>query len=213
MKASWDAIKGKIWLYTDGSGMEPTSGFAKSMTNGYVIMEDGLQIPEDEFYDYAEPLVDDGSSHGQQAHKTRNDEKHEQMGRGAGEGRQIIDQMVGQTDAMGIPLLKTEASNNEQNQKPTIPSEVINKPNANIPVSPLIALIEKSKKTDRKISITIEVPLIDKKVYNLLSETYGDEEMEIVIQHMINKIGDDKVKDAFESKIIDFYAKKKTGQK
>lgn len=203
MKPSWNEIKDKIWMYDDGDG-QTGSGFATEIFEGYVIMEDGMQIPVDEFHQMTQSAIDDGSDVSMDI-GNHNNKPHEQMGKGANEGRQMMDNMVGQTDVNGIPQMKFEGD-----QKPLraalvdqpITKEIIDQ---NAPVSPLLALIDKSKLTPKKISVTMEIPLLDKRMYNILKDTYGDEEIEMVAEHLINKVGFDELKEAFIDRLRQHY--------
>jgi len=76
--------------------------------------------------------------------------------------------------------------------------------NSNLPSSPLRDLLSSRKKNPTSISIEIDIDLVKKDFYNIIDESY-DNAIDYVIEHVMNNLTIDQVKDSIKKKLIMYY--------
>lgn len=127
-----------------------------------------------------------------------------------------------ETDESGIPILPgvTKPSNPASHGDiPSHPMVSHDQPDSNkgkgvqakkkVAISsPLAALIEKAKKEKVSITITVDVELINKGLYDMLQESYPDEFDEVFVQSVINNVNAQEgnvIEEAFKESIKNSY--------
>lgn len=77
----------------------------------------------------------------------------------------------------------------------------------------LPSLLDNAKKKTKKISISLEIDTIDTKLVRLLSESFGEESRESVIEYMVNSLSMDDVRSAIKTRISKMYVPPKSATK
>lgn len=115
------------------------------------------------------------------------------------------------TDEEGNPILGTNPSGGgggdgmgELSEIVTTPTEYKKNQVANDPV---IKLLEKANTTENILSIEIPVQLVDKKLFNVLVESFGEESKETICKFVMDSVSPEHFKDAVMKMIEEHYGK------
>lgn len=100
-----------------------------------------------------------------------------------------------------IEAPRVEATTKVSAPKVNLPSA---QNNSNLPSSPLRDLLSSRKKNPTSISIEIDIDLVKKDFYNIIDESY-DNAIDYVIEHVMNNLTIDQVKDSIKKKLIMYY--------
>lgn len=211
-------VKDKLWLYypENGDG-QPDTVTVTSVVHKTVTLSNGDQIPAARFYEMCEPAIDDSPMESEEGIQNKelieslgleldlDQEGVEQKPRQA--GYDPVSELMGnvQFDENGIPILGNEPPKQKslQPQRKSlseIPRQEVNKHD-----SPLIALVEKGQFKTIELVVKLQVPTVNKTIFNALIETYPDEEINLLLDHLINKIGIENIKDAVKLKMHQYY--------
>jgi len=209
VKVEFGLVKDKPWIfYKDGE--EPITVFVTEVYGKTVKFNNGDSVHVDRFYELCEPAIDeepmddiitDNNLIMEGLEDVIETEEH----RNGGTASPIEDLMAGiQFDENGVPISDARSQNNA----PRAEHQMEVRPQAIIPQqheSPLITLTEKGKTKLTKITFTIDFPTVDKTLFNALVDTYPQEEIDLLLEHMINKIGIENVKDMIKQKVLQYY--------
>ena len=201
---------------TDGM----VTGYPADHRNGVVIMECGYQILEEDFYNICVVAIDDGLDAQRNLDEGRGENRIDRsnMGHGAQAGDEIINQMMGSMGEHGIPTLGAPGMDVMGGAPipstiPENPMQTRNQPQIHpkmeIKRSPIIQLIDEAKLKEKVIPVSVSIPLLDTKLFRVLEDSYGEKEMEMVVEHLIDKFGIKALREALVEKLNSHYHKNK----
>jgi len=211
-------VKDKLWFYYAEGTEEPEQVTVTSVVHKTVTLSNGHKIPAARFYELCEPALDDSPMESEEHSQNRElidslgmelDLEQEGEGGQVNKGYDPVKEMMGgiQFDANGIPIVKDAKQQPQKqiiSQQPKSLSEIPRKL-VNAHDSPLIALVEKGQFKTVELMIKLQVPTVNKTIFNALIETYPDEEINLLLDHLINKIGVENIKDAVKTKMQQYY--------
>jgi len=217
VKVEFGMVKDKFWLfYTEGEE-QPAMVQVTAVRGKTVDLSNGESIPAERFYELCEPAMDEEPLVAEETQQNHNlMDELENLGIDTGgqgkasnqPGGSLVDEVMQgiQFDENGIPLPAKGGSQPQQrpihqtqhrHQQPTQQHQVVE--------SPLIALTEKGKTKITKLNFSIEFPTVDKVLFNALVDTYPEEEIELLLEHFINKVGIDNIKQIIKDRVLQHY--------
>lgn len=220
-KLEFGMVKGKMWLYYAEPEGQPEMVEVKSIEHKTVTLSNGVRISTDSFYEVCEPAFDEQPVHAEEhgggedglVDLDTSDYTGDNLGKlnkqPSGEYDPIKEMMSEmQFDEHGIPLpspqhqqqAKTQLQTTQQQsrkEQPVIRATTID--------SPLVALIEKAQMKDIELTFKLKVPAVPKVLFNAFLDAYPPEEIDLLFDYLINKVGIDNIKEAIKSKMSAHY--------
>lgn len=199
---SWiNDVMNKRFEYYDGTGRSKV-GNVVDYQNNSLVMEDGTFIPEDVFRDVAFEVENQGNANNSANHDKQDILRGEKpiMPPARDEFFQY------KLDSSGIPILPTgdgenfEEESHHGNVEKSEPREIRKKGDPNIN-----ALIDSANKKSKKISISIEVDVIDTKLYKLLIENFGEKAEDQIIDNISSSIQNRIIRDLIKERLYKLY--------
>lgn len=215
VKVEFGMVKDKPWFFYEEGQEQPETVFVNEIYGKTVRLSNGKTITTDRFYEVMEPAIDESPMEPESQMENLGLEGLEDIiddGSEAGpknfEHDPVAAMMAAvQTDSNGVPLLGAPTLQQKQQPGKTITKQA--QPVPTVHDSPLIALTEKGQTKLVKMTFQLEVPTVNKTLFNALVETYPVEEIEVLLDHMIGKIGIENIKDAIKEKLHQYYKSKK----
>lgn len=211
VRVEFGMVRDKPWFfYKNGGDKPPLTVYVVEVYGKTVKFDNGDTISADRFYEVCEPALDEEPMVADGNDLLGELENYDiDTGSDGPMNDDPINEMMGDIrfDENGVPI-----STGHQTQKPTqrqIPPAIHQRQQAhdkkNLHDSPLIALTEKGQTKLVKINFQMEFPTVNKTLFNALMETYPEEEIDTLLEHMINKIGIDNIKQIIKQKVLQYY--------
>lgn len=203
-------IKEKLYEYEgeDGRRMGIVQGVSEAIRGKkYVMLDNGDQIEMTSFLNTAsyvnesEDFIDMPKSYGVEADMSN------------------IQFPQAKLDADGFPIMQLEQSgiNNEDFSDMEGMENVVspesyfagNKPSKIIPKNdnPIASLLDKAKKDKISISITLDFDGIDKNLFDVIKNSFGEETEDNIFDYIVNNIDNTEVYVQITKKIKEYYGK------
>lgn len=100
-------------------------------------------------------------------------------------------------------IVETPKTKIEPKKQEVIPQKVTSF-NSGLPNSPLRDLLSSRKKNPTSISVDIDIDLVKKDFFNIIDDSY-DNAIDYVIEHVMNNLTIDQVKDSIKKKLLLYY--------
>lgn len=158
----------------------------------YVIMDNGDQIPVNIFEQTCE-LVENPEA---MMHQRENQMEsmvvtdQDKITQSSPENVRI------QTDKDGFPILQTEQNEQQDNKQIAAP---------NNKVSPVTDLLIKAKKVDEEITINMPIQVIDKDLFNVIRENFGEESIDEIFDFLMKSVKQADIRKAISEKLREHY--------
>lgn len=216
VKVEFGMVRDKFWFYYKEEGSEPETVQVTAVRGKTVDLSNGESIPAASFYEVCEPAFEEEPMVSEGEHESNMMMAElEDLGidTGTGKGPQpggdlINEVMAGvQFDSNGVPVMgpaQPQQRPRLDQQKPLQPNIQPQRVQQTVE-SPLIALTERGKTKLTKLNFAIEFPTVDKTLFNALMDTYPEEEIDLLLEHFISKIGIDNIKDIIKQRVLQHY--------
>ncbi len=212
-RVEFGMVKDKLWLYYKEGESEPDTVQVVEVAHKTVTLSNGDKISTDRFYELCEPALDESPTVSEESEFM--DELSDELDLDTSEFDGIkpkndgvydpVEEMMKgiKYDSNGIPI----PTNSDKQRSALQPKHVAQSENitSKINSSPLISLAEKGQFKDVELVIKLKVPTMNKIVFNALADAYPPEEIDVLLDYIISKIGGDKIEEIIKQKILSYY--------